>query len=107
MSYCRDFEFAQKFGLDVKRVVEPAAAVSSSSNGNGAGAAADAAAASSSSNGDGLPFCEPGVAVASSSSSSGLDISGLSTVEAKDKVGAPKPQTLCPNTRYINLKPLT
>jgi hypothetical protein len=34
-----------------------------------------------------LPYCEAGVAVASSSSSSGLDISGLPTAEAKDKVG--------------------
>jgi hypothetical protein len=33
-----------------------------------------------------LPYCGAGVAVASSSSSSGLDISGLPTAEAKDKV---------------------
>jgi leucyl-tRNA synthetase len=77
----RDYEFAVKFGLDVKRVVSPvtpdgvtsdASSSSSSSEGNGADA--------------GLPFCEAGVAVGSSCSSSGLDIDGLPTAEAKAKV---------------------
>jgi leucyl-tRNA synthetase len=72
----RDYEFAVKFGLDVKRVVSPvtpgdASSSSSSSEGNGADA--------------GLPYCEAGVAVASSGS--GLNINGLPTAEAKAKVG--------------------
>lgn len=93
----RDFEFAQKFGLPVTRVVAPAdaaaAAAGGSSGGDGSGAAGASssssgaeAASSSSSNGDGLPYCEAGVAVASSSGSSGLDINGLPTAEAKDTV---------------------
>jgi leucyl-tRNA synthetase len=72
----RDYEFAVKFGLGVKRVVSPGDASSSSSSSEGNGADA------------GLPFCEAGVAVASSSSSSGLDINGLPTADAKAKVGA-------------------
>lgn len=74
----RDFEFAQKFGLEVRQVV---AAADGDNSGNGA------TSSSSSSNGEGLPFCDEGVAVASSSSSSGLDISGTPTAAAKDKVG--------------------
>ncbi|WIA22710.1 hypothetical protein OEZ85_001117 [Tetradesmus obliquus] len=72
----RDYEFAVKFGLDVKRVVSPVTP----------GDTSDTSSSSSSSEADGLPFCEPGVAVASSSSSSsGLDINGLPTAEAKAK----------------------
>jgi leucyl-tRNA synthetase len=71
----RDYEFAVKFGLAVKRVVSPSDASSSSSSSEGNGVDA------------GLPYCEAGVAVASSSSSGGLDINGLPTAEAKAKVG--------------------
>ncbi|KAI8470252.1 MAG: hypothetical protein J3K34DRAFT_262668 [Monoraphidium minutum] len=60
----RDFEFARRFGLDVKRVV----AAPGSSGGGGA---------------EGLPFTDAGVAVASSSG--GLKIDGLATPEAKAK----------------------
>jgi leucyl-tRNA synthetase len=57
----RDYEFALKFGIEVKRVV-------------------------SSSEGDEVPFTDLGVAVNSSSSHSGLDLDGLSSLEAKAKV---------------------
>lgn len=73
----RDFEFAQKFGLEVRQVVAPAEG----------DAAANGTSSSSSSSSDGLPYCEEGVAVASSSGSSGLDVTGLPTAQAKDKVG--------------------
>jgi hypothetical protein len=103
----RDYEFALKFNLPVKRVVAPvetsqsanAVSSSSSSSSNGAQAATSAAEAgpeasagsssSSSSKQDSLPYCEHGVAVASSSSNSSLDINGLPTSLAKEKVGNP------------------
>lgn len=70
----RDFEFAQKFDLDIKQVAAPAGGDAS---GNGT---------SDSSSSQELPYCEEGVAVASSSGSSGLDIDGMPTSAAKDKV---------------------
>eukprot|EP00878_Enallax_costatus_P022863 GHUV01024296.1.p1 GENE.GHUV01024296.1~~GHUV01024296.1.p1 ORF type:complete len:684 (+),score=223.68 GHUV01024296.1:356-2407(+) len=72
----RDFEFAQKFGLDIKQVVAPAGGDPS---GNGTSSSG------SSSSGE-VPYCDEGVAVASSSGSSGLDINGMPTAAAKDKV---------------------
>eukprot|EP00878_Enallax_costatus_P041322 GHUV01048014.1.p1 GENE.GHUV01048014.1~~GHUV01048014.1.p1 ORF type:complete len:105 (-),score=29.40 GHUV01048014.1:122-436(-) len=74
----RDFEFAQKFGLDIKQVVAPAGGDPS---GNGTSSSG------SSSSGE-VPYCDEGVAVASSSGSSGLDINGMPTAAAKDKVGS-------------------
>jgi len=59
----RDFEFAQKFGIEVKQVVGAA----------GAGEVK-------------LPYTEYGVAVNSCSAASGLDINGLSSADAKAKV---------------------
>ena len=66
----RDYEFAQAFGLPVRRVVAPAAD-------------ADADASSSSEGGDdGLPYTSLGVAV-NSSSGAGLALDGLDTQAAK------------------------
>lgn len=65
----RDFEFARRFGLDVKRVVSPASS-SGSPDGDGD---------------EGLPLTEGGVAVGSSGG--GLKLDGLATAEAKGKVG--------------------
>lgn len=74
----RDFEFARRFGLDVKRVVAPASSSSSSSNGSGGNDSAPGDEA--------LPLTEPGVAVGSSGG--GLKLDGLPTTEAKARVGA-------------------
>lgn len=69
----RDWEFASKFGLGVKQVVAAAAAASTSgSQGEGEGAA--------------LPYTEDGVSVSSSLASRGLDMDGLPTAQAKDRV---------------------
>ena len=78
----RDHAFAQKFGLDIVRVVAPAStSSSSSSSSNGASSSSS----SSEEGGQELPYCEPGVAVGCSSSA--VDFDGLSTEEAKKKVG--------------------
>jgi len=68
----RDYEFAQKFGLPIRRVVAPA--------GGGGEGAGD----------EGLPLTEEGVTVASANAS-GLDLNGLPTAEAKAKARARPP----------------
>jgi len=70
----RDFEFARRFGLDVKRVVAPASSSGSSSGSSDGGGDDDG----------GLPLTEPGVAVGSSRG--GLKIDGMATAEAKGQV---------------------
>ncbi|GAX76478.1 hypothetical protein CEUSTIGMA_g3923.t1 [Chlamydomonas eustigma] len=65
----RDNEFAVRFGIPVKQVVEPTAAGTSSS-------AEEMK----------LPFTDLGVAVNSSNATTGLDLNGLSSEAAKDKV---------------------
>ena len=65
----RDFEFAVKFNIGIKRVVSPSMSSSDVSSEE-----------------DKLPFTELGFAVNSSSNHSGLDLNGLSSIEAKAKV---------------------
>jgi len=82
----RDHAFAQKFGLDIVRVVAPAGSSSSSSTSSSGSSSSNGTSSSSSSSEDGgeLPYCEPGVAVGCSSSA--VDFDGLPTEEAKKKV---------------------
>lgn len=65
----RDFEFAKRFGLAVKRVVAPAGGEQQQQGGGGG------------EDGEGLPLTEPGVAVNSSGGAMRLD--GLPTADAK------------------------
>jgi len=99
----RDYEFARRFGLPVRRVVAAAEAAVAAAEAGGAAATGEAAAGAgghgngaSAADGGGdasLPWTEPGVTVNSSSSSTsggnggggGLDLDGLPTAEAKAK----------------------
>eukprot|EP00879_Flechtneria_rotunda_P026091 GHRR01027778.1.p1 GENE.GHRR01027778.1~~GHRR01027778.1.p1 ORF type:complete len:108 (-),score=54.75 GHRR01027778.1:275-598(-) len=85
----RDYEFAVRFNLHIKQVVAAAETPSSASADASSTGSSESGSSESSSSNQALPYCEPGVAVASSSSSSGLDINGLPTAEAKNKVCAP------------------
>eukprot|EP00879_Flechtneria_rotunda_P026887 GHRR01028726.1.p1 GENE.GHRR01028726.1~~GHRR01028726.1.p1 ORF type:complete len:534 (+),score=200.19 GHRR01028726.1:97-1602(+) len=82
----RDYEFAVRFNLHIKQVVAAAETPSSASADASSTGSSESGSSESSSSNQALPYCEPGVAVASSSSSSGLDINGLPTAEAKNKV---------------------
>jgi leucyl-tRNA synthetase len=83
----RDFEFARRFGLPVKRVVGAAGGGSGSNGNNGNGASASSA-TETDANSVGLPYTDPGVAVNSTNSNSGLALDGLPTAEAKAKAAA-------------------